>query len=336
MKITEALIKAIKERQEKLTETDQLNENIIDAVNLINQELLKQGIRSTINKDDIEFSPEFLWEKTYFSWDPKLKRNLILRKRNLSNIIFNHYYPSPSNTTFYHFTSLKNFESIVKNKELWLFNLLKRFNQGEFRYFYKDHGLTGYKINSDIDGVIMEESLMSKAFYISFARSSSIKIDEEEDLWTSFGESGHGVRIEFDIVPKISDFRNIFYKDDKTPIKDLLINKLSKKIKKKFKRNFMISGISKIGGFYLHSDLKIENETRLLIKEYSDEYEFNFTKFPSIGKVKYIKLRFDSDYAEIKINSVQPGIYCNEDKVREVFEKYPLAYNPSIVNKPNF
>ena len=91
---------------------------------------------------------------------------------------------------------------------------MKRFPQGEFRLFYKDHGLTGYETNTDDNGVEMEKSLMQQSFYTSFAKSSSIPLEDEENLWYSFGQDGFGVRLEFQITPKgtYTDYRNVSFK----------------------------------------------------------------------------------------------------------------------------
>lgn len=329
----------VKKQMELFAETDKLNANISDAVKTINDIFKKFGIQYTVNCNDIEFSNSFLWNKPYLVWDKELDINLVLRKPRLSEIIFNHYYPKPTSTTFYHFTTYRNFISIIKNKELWLFNLMKRFHQGEFRLFYKDHGLTGYETNTDDNGVVMESSLMQQTFYTSFAKSSTIPLADEENLWYSFGEGGLGVRLEFEITPKgtYTDFRNIFYKQDKNSSKDLLINELVSVVQTKYNRIFTLSGLSKIGGFYLQGDFDTENETRLLIKQSTDDYKFDFAINNFNGDIKYIKLKlFDNPLVEIKIKSVQPGFHISDNRVEKVLDQYPLPDKPEIKDKPKF
>ena len=329
-------MKKIKAEMDLFAETEKLNNNISDAVDTINSIFQKHGIKNKISGADIEFSNSFLWDKQYSVWNEELDSTLYLRKRKLSDIIFNHYYKKPENTTFYHFTSYNNFISIVKNKELWLFNLIKRFNEGEFRLFYSDHGFTGYETNTDHEGTIMSKSLMSQTYYISFARASTIPLEEEENLWYSFGDGGLGVRLEFEITPNYPDFRNIFYKQEGLAGNQLLINELSNEIKRKYNRIFSIAGLSKIGGFYLQGDFDTEHETRLLIKEFTDDYKFYFTPILFSGDVKYIKLKFDNPYVNIRLKSVQPGFHINDNRVEIVLDLYPFNEKPMIKPKANF
>ncbi|MFH7010553.1 hypothetical protein ACHRV5_01705 [Flavobacterium sp. FlaQc-52] len=331
----------VKKQMKLFEETDKLNSNIniTDASTTINNIFQSFNIQDRISSNDIEFSNSFLWNKPYIVWDKKLDSNIILRKLKLSEIIFDHYYPKPTETTFYHFTTYANFISIIKNQELWLFNLAKRFQEGEFRLFYIDHGITGYQTNRDYNGEIMEKSLMKQTFYTSFAKSSTIRLEDEESLWNSFGEGGLGVRLEFEINPKYADFRNVFYKQDGVPKTDLLINKITSEVQSKYNRNFTLSGISKIGGFYLQGDFDTENETRLLIKESTDDYKFNFTKhnYGEQGDIKFIKLKlFDNSFADFKIKSIQPGNYINDNRIEKLLEQYPLPEKPKIMEKADF
>lgn len=329
----------VKKQMELFAETDRLNANISDAVKTVNDMFQIFGIQDTVDSNDIEFSNSFLWNKPYLVWDDALDSKLILRKPKLSEIIFNHYYPKPTSQSFYHFTTYSNFVSIIKNQELWLFNLMKRFQEGEFRLFYKDHGLTGYETNTDDNGVVMERALMQQTFYTSFAKSSTIPLEDEENLWYSFGEGGLGVRLEFEITPKgtYTDFRNVFYKQDEKSSDDLLINKLVSEVNTKYKRIFTLSGLSKIGGFYLQGDFDTEHEARLLIKQSTDDYKFDFIIHNSNGEIKYIKLKlFDNPFVDIKIKSVQPGFHINDNRIEKVLEQYPLPDKPEIKDKPKF
>ena len=327
----------VKKQIELFTETDNLNANISDAVKTVNDIFEAFGIKDTVGPNDIEFSNSFLWNKPYLVWDDALGSKLIFRKPKLSEIIFNHYYPKPTSPTYYHFTTYNNFVSIIKNQELWLFNLMKRFREGEFRLFYKDHGLTGYETNTDDNGIVMEESLMQQTFYTSFAKSSTIPFEDEDNLWSSFGEGGLGVRIEFEINTKgtYTDFRNVYYSQDSKSTDDLLINKLVAEVNTKYKRIFTLSGLSKIGGFYLQGDFDTENEARLLIKQSTDDYKFDFNIHNFNGKVNYIKLKlFENPFVDIKIKSIQPGFRINKSEIEKVLEQYPLPEQPEIKDQP--
>ena len=113
------------------------------AVDIINECFATAGIQSRISASDILIGIQTVCEsvkeirvfETHYSpiFQPKL-----------SNIIINHYYPQPTGTTFFHFTTMDAFESIVNNGEIWLFSLSKRFNDSEFRLFYEDHKMLGF------------------------------------------------------------------------------------------------------------------------------------------------------------------------------------------------
>lgn len=305
-------------------ETNELNSKLQDATDTINDIFCKYNITERISPDDIEFSNTFLSNRNYSEWNPESKTDFFFRKEKLSRIFFDHYYPQPANTTFYHFTTFDNFESIIKNQEVWLYNLIKRFKH-EFQFFYADHGLTNDEA--------LPKSIMKDIYYISFARSATIPVEDEENLWRTYGEDGFGVRIEFEITPisTFPDFRNVYYQSNTTQKNQLLFNEIVDAIKTKYSRIFTIRGISKIGGFYLNGDFDTEHESRLLIKNHTDDYAFRFKPFTHAGDIKYIKLKFDNPYATITIKSIQPGSHLSDVKVKEVLDLYPLPIKPSIL-----
>jgi len=98
-----------------------------------------------------------------------------------------------------------------------------------------------------------------------------------------------------------------------------------------------LSGLSKIGGFYLQGDFDTEHEARLLIKQSTDDYKFDFVIHNSNGEIKYIKLKlFDNPLVDINIKSVQPGFHINDNRIEKVLEQYPLPDKPEIKDKPKF
>jgi len=126
-------------------------------------------------------------------------------------------------------------------------------------------------------------------------------------------ETINGVRIEFEIDTNHCDFRKIYYKDSNFNPNNLLINELNLAIENNYNRKLFISGISKIGMFYLPGSYKIENEVRFAIKQHTDDYEFNFS-----DDLDYILLPFKSDYATFKINKIKIGENCTEEQIQEI------------------
>lgn len=241
------------------------------AVEVINKRLKEQNISDKISTSDILFGSQTITES--------IKE---LRKINdhvspifnskISNIIFNHYYPEPTDTTFYHFTSLDNFKSILSNKEIWLFSLNNRFDDEEFRLFYVDHQMQGYQENKN-GNKKLETSIMEDTFYASFSRAN--ELSDEDSLWGSFGDKGLGVRIEFDIKPKICDFGNVYYEIENDS--KLLLQKINSSLKKELDgKVLLIPGLAKIGAFYIKGNFVTETETRMIIKKVSDHTTGHF------------------------------------------------------------
>lgn len=292
------------------------------AVDIINQCFDAVGIQSRISASDILIGNQTVCEsikemrvfETYYA---------PIFHQKLSNIIFNHYYPQPTGTTFFHFTSMDAFESIVNNGEIWLFSLSKRFNHGEFRLFYEDHQMLGYKERVE-EGKPLGFQIMEDTFYIAFARSEDL--EDEESLWRSFGEKGLGVRLEFEITPRLANFRNVYYEQENDS--KLLLKNINTRLKLDMEgRVLLIPGLSKIGAFYIQGDFETETESRLVIKKVSDSYQFNFEEFVFPGKeqvVKYIKLKFDSSFANIKLLSVKAGERADKAKIEEIVRKSPF------------
>jgi hypothetical protein len=288
------------------------------AVEIINKRFEEQNISDKISTADILFGNQTIAEsiKELRKFDDHFSP---IFNQKISNIIFNHYYPEPTNTTFYHFTTLDNFKSILSNSEIWLFSLTKRFDDEEFRLFYVDHQMEGYQETKNGNRK-MEVSIMEDTFYASFSRAN--ELSDEESLWNSFGGKGTGVRVEFDIKPKICDFRNVYYETENDS--KLLLQKINSSLKKELNgKVLLIPGLSKIGAFYIKGDFETETETRLIIKKVSDSYDFDFQEFPYEKSIKYIKLKFESRFASIKILSVKFGEKINRENVEKITTELP-------------
>jgi len=283
------------------------------AIEIINQEFQSLNIKERISLSDVLIGDQTVAESIKEIKNFGDHVSPIFNNR-ISNIIFNHYYPEPKNTTFYHFTTFDNFKSILLNDEIWLFSLTKRFEDEEYRLFYIDHQMYGYKERTESDKK-MEIEIMEGTYYSSFTRAA--EIDNEESFWNSFGDKGSGVRLEFEIKPKMCDFRNVYYECENDS--KLLLHNINVKLKKELEgRVLLIPGLSKIGAFYIKGDFETETESRLIIKKVSDSYNFDFKEFQFNKSVKYIKLKFESPFASIQLLSVKAGKPENRQKIEEI------------------
>jgi hypothetical protein len=304
-------------------ETQGLNYRLKEAADIINNILVENGVPGVIEPEDIEFDAHYLVNRHYTTEDnltsnvdseghEVFKSVTMHRRSKLSKIIFDAYYPTPQGTTFYHYTSLSGLRGILK-RELKISSLMKNYNDDEFRSFYKDHDITGYEVNVDDDGVLMQESIMRQTYAMCFAIPDGLTEAQEDALWRSFADNGQGVKIHFKIETKHPDFRKIFYRHKHVEKKDLLFNKLNNAIQNKFNRQFTVSGISKIGAFYLPGTYNIENEARFLIKKYTDQYDFNVEEYKN-----HIILPFESQYASISIDGISPGKHCAMTQLNDI------------------
>lgn len=307
------------------SENDRLNrQSRSEAAEIINQ-FLKSEIK--ITADDLWFIGSFLRNSDW----PK-KHRFGIKTKKLPNLVFDYYYPHIPAGQFYHFTTFENFSNIVRSKQLWLFNLLKRKSAEFFRPFYEDHGLLGYDKKHDENNKPHWEKIMQETFYASFANPATLSNQTESALWRKFADKGFGVRLEFQITPNVPDFRVVYYRKEELLPKKLIMNQLSEAIMQKFGRIFSVSGISKMGAFYIDGDFEDENEVRLVIKANTDDYPFRFEPKQYKGSVKFIQLPFTNRYAPMRLVSIQPGIHRKRSDVQQVILNYRSRPKPIILN----
>jgi hypothetical protein len=307
-------------------ETENLNRaSLSDAVDLVNSIITQNEYNnsSTITIDDVEFTDNFFKDKSI------PKRSVIetadadgknitqinldfFQTAKLSNILFDIYYPKPTEKLFYHYTKISALSHILKGN-LKLNSLIRNENYEEFQTFYSDHNILGYFENVDEDGNNMKDVLMKEIYTFCMASKDNLNIENENSLWKSFGDNKNGVRIEFEVETNHSDFRKIYYKDRNFTVENLLIKKLNINIENRFNRNLFIRGVSKIGMFYLPGSYKIENEVRFAIKKHTDDYKFDFS-----DNADYILLPFNSEYAKFKINKIKIGENCTKEQIQEI------------------
>lgn len=321
MKLTE---RASKLFQQQL-ENDQLNRNFRgEAAEIINGFLQNE---EKVSPDDLVFIGSSLRNSDWHQ-----KHLFGVQTKKLSNVVFDHYYPRIIGGRFYHFTTFYHFTNIIGSKELWLFNLLKRKSAEYFRPFYEDHGLRGYDEKHDGNGKPFWEKIMQETFYASFADPRILSEQTEATLWRGFAEKGFGVRLEFEITPNIPDFRVVYYRKESLLPKKLVMNQICGAIMERFGRTFTVSGISKMGAFYVDGDFEDESEVRLVIKANTDDYPFRFEPKQYKGSVTFIRLPFRNKYARIRLASIQPGIYRPKKDVEQVILNYKSRPKPIVLN----
>lgn len=307
-------MKAVQERLEAMNEYDQKtaeaylkNRNEIgDLLLLVNGVLAKHRVTETIDDSHIRFYADFIG-------------NIIppINDKKLSHLIFDKYFPPPALTSYYHFTSFEAAISIISNKILRLSNLRKRFQDGEYSEFYSDHGMDGYKVGGSVLGIdCSEKSIMSEIFFLSFTSSG---IDSAgQTKWKDFGDSGHGVRIEFEVFAKHNDFREVYYSLNRNANCIPLLKDLFVEIKEKYGKPFNFTYSSKTGAFYIKGRFENENEFRFIIKRTSADYNAYYlqpTITDPIERIGYIEIPFNSEFADFRIISVQPGYNCSRDDI---------------------
>ena len=280
---------------------------IQDLVNFINS-ILSKYISETIDKQHVRFNADYIGNIS------------AIQDKKLSNLIFDKYFPNPTCQSYYHYTSLNAYKSILESKKLRLYNLNKRFSHGEFTTFYEEHGMTGLKDGSFVLGIdCSEEAVMSEIFYMSFSGSGFN--DGDNSLWKDFGDHGNGVRLEFKVTPHTKEFRKVFYSNDKNENSIPLLKEIFTKILEKYNMPFNFTYSSKIGAFYIKGKYLTENEFRFIIKRTSDDYNAakikHFTDNEDMG-IKYIEIDFINEYCDFEILSIQPGYNCLDDDISEI------------------
>lgn len=222
-------------------------------VNDINDVLSRHGISERISLIDLTIT-----EKTV--------SDLVKPVAKLSDAITNHLWPSTGSATVYHYTSREAAESILNSNEFWLFSLLKRCSEGEVVTFCKTHHLDGYLVNDENGEPVYKSLLMPNTFYASFTEINLPK-NREEYFWQNFAQCD-GVRLTVKIEASNPNLRKIKY-EQKCEQPVALLTELSTLVQNKYKRSFILKGISRLCSFYLSGkNYGIENELRLLYRSW--------------------------------------------------------------------
>ncbi len=244
--------------------------------------------------------------------------------KSLTKLILNNYFKQNDSKEYHHFTTIENFESIVKYEKLWLFSVAKRFNENEFRPFYTAHKLHGYDVRTNSKGQTLAQEFAGDAFYTSFT-NSNIQPVALNYMWEYFAEKGTGVKLVFEVSDLHTDLRKVYYPPNSTETALPLLMALQNISKKKFNKELVFKQLSRIGFFYLPSDFNPEYEFRILIKRMTaDLLQLKIQKHSN--GFEYLELPFESSgIVNFKLKDVELINVKNRTRAQKA-----LSLNPNL------
>jgi hypothetical protein len=324
-KIFQEKMAKLEEHDRKKVIAEQLNRDELDGlVALVNSILAKHKVPRCITRDHIRFDAGYIGNI------------LDIEDKLLSHLIYDHYFPRADRASYYHYTSWSAFKSIVQSKKIRLSNLNKRFTQGEFTTFYREHGMDGYRAKEAVMGIdTHDEAIMADIFFISLSGTGHSMRDDS--LWNDFGDGGAGVRLEFTIDPQTTDFRRVFYATPREAQPLTLLKDLFAEVLAKYDMPFNFRYSSKIGAYYIRGRYQNEDEYRLVVKRTSDDYgAFHLEPVvtDSANNIAYIELDFQNAYAHFELKTVQPGFGCSDEDIAEIKEELRLSnVNATVLSR---
>lgn len=242
----------------------------------------------------------------------------------LSEAIMDYCFPrSDTNLEYAHYTPFSTLQSLVASGEWRLYWVFKRITEAEFTTFSDDHGLDGYFDTDPMTGNPIYEDLCRDLFYTSLTQFPSAN---EANMWETFGEQGHGVRLIFRVNPVLncSQFRPVRYKNQNS---QTIVQDLSETARTQLHRRLVLMGISRIGAFYLPPDFTGEQESRLLVKRFQlpAGVPNPWAGIRNDGPHQYlpIPLNQDNEFCRIDLVRVDPGPHRSRRDVEQELRKNP-------------
>ena len=222
-----------------------------DLIKDINQILLNNRVKENITLSDITITDNTV-------------SDLVKPNAKLSDAITNFLWPSIASAPVYHYTSKSAAESILNTGIFRLNNIANRYSDGEIKTFCETHDLKGYLEKDENNDPKYKHLILPNTFYASFT-DVSLTQDQEEYFWRNFAACD-GVRLKIEITASNPNFRKLHYEQVKgKPIP--LLSELTKCVRDKYSREFILKGISRLCAFYLSGkDYGIENEYRALYR----------------------------------------------------------------------
>lgn len=186
---------------------------------------------------------------------------VISSSSNMHQIIEDYVYPPIKTLDVYHYTDNTIAEDIKESNKFRLYNILKRYREGELSPFLHKFG---FEKAFDIYGQLKEIESYKNIFYGSFieAPSDNLKTNEME-----YFDSLCETRLKFRITSSKGFFRKINYENDKCYT--LFLN--LKKVAEKYDKKFLIEGMSgRFASFCIDDSNNIENEYRAYWRHWSE------------------------------------------------------------------
>jgi hypothetical protein len=214
----------------------------------------------------------------------------------LSNTILNAMFPrEPVPAELLHYTTLQGLEGIAGSGELRLYPIRKHIDEGELQAFAQAHGLRGYLQTAE--GEPFYKELSDDLFYTSLVRPNQ---RDQALMWNVFAQRS-GARLRMRLVPGVAELRPIQYGG---PFRTLL-TQLNDALAVAGEPPFLPWTISRIGGFYLPSSLRLEEEVRLMVKRF--EGGANIDRLD--GRYEYwpIPINADNGFCRIELLEIVPG-----------------------------
>lgn len=263
------------------------------------------GILSAHGVREIDISDITITDKTV--------NDLVKEEKVLSNAIVDKVWPFIDSKVVYHYTSKDAAESILNKSSFRLYNITKRFTEGEIVTFCENHGLSGYLAEENGEPYYKTQ-IMKNMYYSSFT-DTALTDEQETYFWRTFAPFD-GVRLKLRIEASNPNFRAMVY-ESKTGQPISILSDLVHEIRKKHNREFVLSGISRLCAFYLAKNFDVENEYRILFRDWDD------------GSVKP-KTDRDTSFIEIPLDVMVPTGYKIEvlevqsNETLSIPKKYPV------------
>jgi hypothetical protein len=206
-------------------------QNAVEAI--LDPILSNSGIRGAFDAREIHISDQVIVENTG-------------NKNRFSSAILDCMFPKENAPAeLLHYTKMGGLRGIAASGELRLYPILKRIGQGELDAFAITHKLDGYLRGP---GRPYYVDLSQDLFYVSLARPGAAN---EPYMWNVFAEQGKGVRLKLRLTPQQADLRGIQY----AQASRTLLNRINDALTWEKQPPFLPWTISRIGGFYLPSNL---------------------------------------------------------------------------------
>lgn len=242
-------------------------------------------IVSKLNKvlNSVGIEEKFIEYKN-ISIPPNSKAIIVSSSSPMHKVLENYMYPPIEELVVYHYTDEEVAQNIKSQGVFRLYNILKRYGEGEIAPFLNKFG---FEEAFDGNGQLKAISQYENIFYGSFIEAPLDDIETEEmKNFTDLCET----RLKFHIKSSKGFFRKIKYEFDASYN---LFNKF-KKIAEEHDRKFLIEGMSgRFASFCISDEYKIENEYRAYWRHWSEED--GFVVKDDENQNKYIEIRLEKE-----------------------------------------